>query len=76
MPRVGTTRPPVCPVSPGGENHEEKQAKLPGDTEVSGDKIPPVSQIPPVVNAENCAQNEVPGHTGDTGDILGTEGWD
>ena len=65
---------PELASAPGGEIHEGIQAKLTGDIEVPGDIIPPVGEIPPVVNAENRAQNEVPGHTGDTGDILRTGG--
>jgi hypothetical protein len=66
--------PPVSPVSPVGQNHEGNHYNTTGDILNTGDIVSPITEIPPVKNSENRAQNPNIGDTGDIGDIFSTEG--
>jgi hypothetical protein len=66
--------PLVSPVSPVGQNHEGNHHNTTGDILNTGDIVSPITEIPPVKNSENPAQNPNIGDTGGIGDIFSTEG--
>jgi Bifunctional DNA primase/polymerase, N-terminal len=64
--------PPMSPMPPVTQNHEENNSKTTGDISSTGDMMPPTDKIPPVENHQNHAQKSTAGDTGGIGDILHT----
>jgi hypothetical protein len=64
--------PPVSPIPPAEQNHEENYQKTAGDISDTGHTISPADKIPPVENDQNHAQKSAIGDTGHTGGILPT----
>jgi hypothetical protein len=64
--------PPVSPIPPAEQNHEENYQKTTGDISGTGDIISPVDKIPPAESHQNHAQKSAIGDTGHTGGILPT----